>query len=260
MRGGGRRVQRVGVGQLLLLGQQGRVLAGHRRGRLDLGQAEPQRLRLGRALPLGPRQRLELLADRAVPVVHPPVVGQGRRPAPARRTGPARPAAGPGLSSCCWSACPCTATRSSASTWSSDTGTECPPANARDRPSADTERLSTSEDPLSSRSPPAFLDLARHFRGDQQPPLHRGPRRARPHPRRVGPAAEQQPERRHDHGLPGAGLAGQRGEPGRKLEHRVVDDAEAGDPDFLKHARLRPPRYGRASPPRAGRTWPPAGP
>jgi len=89
---------------------------------------------------------------------------------------------------------------------------------------------------------------------------HRGPRRAGPHPRRVGPAAEQQPERGHHHGLTGAGLAGQRGEPGRELEHRVVDDAEAGDPDFLKHARLRPPRYGRASPPRAGRTWPPAGP
>jgi len=57
-----------------------------------------------------------------------------------------------------------------------------------------------------------------------------------------------------------AGFTALTGETGRKLKHRIVDDAEAGDPDFLKHARLRPPTYGRASPPRAGRTWPPAGP
>ena len=38
------------------------------------------------------------------------------------------------------------------------------------------------------------------------------------------------------------------------------NDAEASDADFLKHARLCPPRYGHASPSRAGRTWPLAGP
>src|SRR5215470_14426752 len=60
----------------------------------------------------------------------------------------------PGLSSCCWSAWPCTATRSSARYVSSDTGTEQPPAKARERPSADTALASTSV-PSSSRPPPA---------------------------------------------------------------------------------------------------------
>src|SRR5215470_17406199 len=60
----------------------------------------------------------------------------------------------PGLSSCCWSAWPCTATRSSARYVSSDTGTEQPPAKARERPSADTVLDSTSV-PSSSSPPPA---------------------------------------------------------------------------------------------------------
>ena len=259
MRGGGRGVQRVGVRQLLLLGQQGRVLARHRRDRLDLGQAEPQRLRLGRALPLRLRQRLELLADRAVPVVHPPVVGQGRG-----QLGPAEPVQRvplpPGLEQLLLVGLPVHG-HQVVGQHLEQRHRHRMPAGERPRPALGRHRAAEHErGPVVVEISPGVLDLARHFRGDQQPPLHRGPRRARPHPRRIGPAAEQQPERRHDHGLPGAGLAGQRGEPGRKLKHRVVDDAEAGDPDFLKHARLRPPRYGRASPPRAGRTWPPAGP
>src|SRR6516162_4928011 len=58
-------------------------------------------------------------------------------------------------SSCCWSAWPCTATRSSASPIRSDTGTARPPACALDRPSADTERLTIRVRPSSSSSPPA---------------------------------------------------------------------------------------------------------
>src|SRR5499427_7838521 len=58
-------------------------------------------------------------------------------------------------SSCCWSAWPCTATRSSARPINSDTGTLRPPAYALDRPSADTERLTISVRPSSSSSPPA---------------------------------------------------------------------------------------------------------
>ena len=76
VRGGGRRVQRVGVRQLLLLGQQRRVLARHRA--TASTSASPSRsvsASASRSRSAG--QRLELLPDRAVPVVHPPVVGQG---------------------------------------------------------------------------------------------------------------------------------------------------------------------------------------
>ena len=78
VRPGGRRVQRVGIGQPLVLGQQRRILAGHRGGRLDLGRAEPQRLGLGRPLPLGAGQRVQLGPDRLMPREHPAVVRQQR--------------------------------------------------------------------------------------------------------------------------------------------------------------------------------------
>src|SRR5215472_7111583 len=58
-------------------------------------------------------------------------------------------------SSCCWSAWPCTATRSSARPINSDTGTLRPPAYALDLPSAETERLTIRVRPSSSSSPPA---------------------------------------------------------------------------------------------------------
>jgi hypothetical protein len=55
------------------------------------------------------------------------------------------------------------------------------------------------------------------------------------HGARVGPAAEEQPETGDHHGLAGSGLAGDDGEPGRELEHGVLDDAEAADPHLLQH-------------------------
>jgi hypothetical protein len=253
VRGGGRRLQRVGVGELFLLGQQRRVLAGHRGDRLDLGQAAPQRLRLGRALPLGPRQRLEFVADGPVPVVHPAVVGQGRgqlRAAEAVQ----RVALPAGLEQLLLIRL---AVHGHQVVGQHLEQRHRDRMTAGEGPGSALGRDRTAEHERGTvvvEVSPGLLDLARHLGGHQQPSLHRRPGRARADPGRVGPAAEEQPERRHDHGLAGAGLAGQRGEPGRELEHRVVDDAEAGNPDFLKHACLRPPRYGRASPPRAGRT------
>src|SRR6202021_830474 len=69
-----------------------------------------------------------------------------------------------GLSSCCWADWPCTATRSSARYVSSDTGTERPPANARERPSPDTVLVRT-RGPSSSRSPPASQQGRLYRRG-----------------------------------------------------------------------------------------------
>ena len=71
----------------------------------------------------------------------------------------------------------------------------------------------------------------------------------------VGAAAEQQSERGHDHGLAGAGLTGDHGQPGAELERRGVDHAELADPDLLKHPVLLraalghpAPALGRAAP------------
>ena len=82
----------------------------------------------------------------------------------------------------------------------------------------------------------------------------------------VGATAQQQPERGHQHGLAGAGLAGDHGQPVAELEHRLVDHAERADPDLLDHGapvtgprRAGAARPRRASPRRAGRTWPRAG-
>ncbi len=69
-------MQRVGVREPFLLGDQRRVLARDRLYRLDLGQAAPQRVRLGCPLPLRVGERLQLLVHRAVPGEHPPVVRQ----------------------------------------------------------------------------------------------------------------------------------------------------------------------------------------
>ncbi|MET3987810.1 hypothetical protein ABIC27_005712 [Streptomyces sp. PvR034] len=57
-----------------------------------------------------------------------------------------------------------------------------------------------------------------------------------PYERRVGPSAEQEPEARDDHRLARTGLARHRGETGRQLDHRVVDDSERPYPHLLKHA------------------------
>ena len=110
-----------------------------------------------------------------------------------------------------------------------------PPTWAVERPSADTVRARTSP----SRH------VARRPRRPAQPPGGRRQRRrcprhgAAPAPARtsagVGAGAEQQAQPGHDHGLAGAGLAGDDVEARAELEHGVVDDAEALDPQFLEH-------------------------
>ena len=112
---GGRRrvVQRIGVGQPLGLGLQVEILAFERLEPLDLFQPVPQVLGFPRPLAGAGDQLIELTSDLQVPLVDPLVVAeQSGELGPANRSSAARCL--PGLSSCCWSACPCTATRSSA--------------------------------------------------------------------------------------------------------------------------------------------------
>ena len=78
----------------------------------------------------------------------------------------------------------------------------------------------------------------------------------------VGPAAQQEPERGDEHGLAGAGLAGDHGQPLAELEHGLLDDAQGADPDLLDHrvavtgARSAcAGQQSRASPRRGARTW-----
>src|SRR4051794_7284770 len=71
--------------------------------------------------------------------------------APAKPSSASRCA--PDCSSRCWSDCPCTATSASANEARVAAGTEVPPANARERPSADTCRVSSTRS--SSTTPPA---------------------------------------------------------------------------------------------------------
>ena len=97
-----------------------------------------------------------------------------------RRGRRAAPAAG---ASRCWSDCPCTATSGSATSASRETGTDAPPTNARERPSAETLRASSTLSP--STSPPACVDRLDDVRqvGDPQRPLDpraAAARRARP--------------------------------------------------------------------------------
>ena len=85
-----------------------------------------------------------------------------------------------------------------------------PPTKARERPSAETLRASTTRS--SSTSPPACSTAAASLgqlatRDDALDPGLLGARSDRAG---VGPAAEQQAERGDDHGLAGAGLAGDR--------------------------------------------------
>ena len=89
---------------------------------------------------------------------------------------------------------------------------------------------------------PRVVDLAgdRTARLDPKPAFDNSAVGARPDPRRVGPAAEEQAESGHHHGLAGASLPGHDVESRRQLKHCLVDHPETGDPHFLKHGRLAP--------------------
>ena len=89
--------------------------------------------------------------------------------------------------------------------------------------------------PRPRRRPPPAPATASGTAGDAHHALDAGLLRAGADRAGVGAPAEEQAERGHDHGLAGAGLAGDRGEPGPELEHGLVDDAEGADPQLLKH-------------------------
>ena len=127
----------------------------------------------------------------------------------------------------CWSDWPCTATRGSATSARVVTGTEAPPTQARERPCAATLRARTTWS--SSTSPPASSTAVRKPSRSltATTPSTRGLLGARAHGARVGPAAEQQPERGHDHRLARARLARDDGQAGPELERRGLDDARA---------------------------------
>ena len=76
VRRGRGRMQRVRVREPVFLGQQQGVLALGGLGPLDLGQAAPQILGLGRPLTGRPGQLVEVGPDLAVPLVGPLVVGE----------------------------------------------------------------------------------------------------------------------------------------------------------------------------------------
>src|SRR5205823_4809157 len=58
---------------------------------------------------------------------------------------------------------------------------------------------------------------------------------ARPHPGRVGPAAEEQQQAGDDHRLAGSGLAGHDRQARTQRQDRLLDDAEPADPQLVEH-------------------------
>src|SRR5207342_3476967 len=55
---------------------------------------------------------------------------------------------------------------------------------------------------------------------------------------RAGAGAGHQRQRHRDHRLAGAGLAGEDGQAGRRLEVEIVDDPETADVQLAEHARI----------------------
>ncbi len=268
MRRGRRGVQRVGVTEPLLLGQQRGVLARDRRHPLDLVQRAPQVFRLGRPFPRPRGQLGQLGLHLPVPGVGALVVGhdggQGRAGELVQRLpllGGAQQLLLVGL-----------AVHGHQVIGQADQQRHGHRAAAGVRPGPAFGRHRAAHDQGAAvvvQLAPGVKHLLRGgpVRLDPQPPFDGGPVRAGPDPCRVGPAAEHQAEAGHDHGLAGPGLAGHHGEPGRELKDGILDHPKAGDPDFLKHRRgaplsrlvLRPGPSARASRPPGGRTWPPAG-
>ena len=199
-------------------------------------EAEAQHVGLLRALAGAGGQLVQFGGDGRAAAGRPRRTRRAARRPRRPRTGRAPAAAGRACSSPCWSVWPCTATRSSASSASSPTGTDRPPTWARERPSAETVRLIEQRARPRARRPPPRRG-ARRARpaGTTDPPLDHGRLGADPHQRGVRPPAEQQPEAGDDHGLARTGLTGHRGEAGRQLDDRVVDDPERPYPHLLQH-------------------------
>lgn len=71
--------------------------------------------------------------------------------------------------------------------------------------------------------------------GDQPATVDDGLTAARPDDAALGALAEQQPQSGDDHGLAGAGLAGDGGEAGAEGQSGATDHAEVADRDLLDH-------------------------
>ena len=234
----GRGAQRVGEPEPGLLRGQGGVLPRLGGDGLDLLEPEPQEvglpcaLRAPTALPRRARPRSLADAGRARRVPVAACAGP-----PRRRTGRARPVCAAGLSSRCWSDWPWTATSGSTSSASAEAGTDTPPANARDRPSAEICRAISSRP--SSISPPSSSTRSRKGRArrvDVDHALHPRGLRSGAHRTGVCAAAEQQAQGGDDHRLAGPGLAGDDGQSRGDLEDRLLDHPERGDAELLKHS------------------------
>ncbi|GAA2899307.1 hypothetical protein GCM10011428_10910 [Streptomyces violaceus] len=70
---------------------------------------------------------------------------------------------------------------------------------------------------------------------DGDPPLHDRLASPDPHERRVGAPAQQQSQAGDHHGLARTRLTGDSGEPGRQLDHGIVDHTERPYPHLLQH-------------------------
>ncbi len=250
MGGGGSGVQRVGVGQPVLLRAQRGFLARLRVELLDLGEARPQLLGLGGAGAGLRRQRGELVEYLAVAAVGALVVGQDLGQ---HRAGVLveRLALTPGLEQLLLVGLPVHGNQVIGEVGEQGHRDR---AAARESPGPPLARYGPGQHQgaVLVKVAARLFDLLRGLaaRVGAEPPLDRGALRARPYPSRVAAPAEQQAEPGDDHGLTRAGLAGQGGKAGRKLEQRVIDDPEPGDAHFLKHDRQpSPSRPNPADPP-----------
>ena len=192
----------------------------------------------------------------------------GRRtppPGPARGSPPNRSSASRWArwrSSRCWSDWPCTATSGSATSASLDTGTEAPPTQARDRPSArdvagqhDVAVLDLAAGLVDRRAEPVEPVGVDHTLDPRlRAPVRTMPLSARP--------PSSSPSAVTTIVLPAPVSPVITVSPGPSSSRRGLDHAQLADPDLLEHqptVAFGERSVGRASPGPAGRTWPPAG-
>ena len=216
MRRARRAVQRVRVGQPVLLGAQLGVLAVGRLDPLDLGQPAAQVLGLGDPLPGLAGQLGQLGLHLPVPLVGPLVVGGHGGQARSGETVQRLPlAARPeqlllvGL-----------AVHGDQVIGQVGEQRDRHRVAARVSPGASLRGHRAAQQqggPVIVEFATGLDDLLRDLAGrvDPEAAFHRGPVRPRPDPGRVRPAAEHQAEAGDDHGLAGPGLAGDDREPGR---------------------------------------------
>ena len=243
-----------------LLGGERLLLAGLRVDGLDLLESQPQHVGLAGTFAGGPEHLAQLGLDLAQPgeagavARRAPRRARHRRRRRARRAGPRVAAAGAGRTGRARRRAP----RRPA------TARTPAPRHRPGRPASDPRR--TPGGPAAagpdSTSPPCSSAISLEHLVGPHDALDAGRAGAGAHRAGVGATAQQQAERGDQHGLAGAGLTGDHGQPVAELEHGLVDDAQGADPDLLDHrAAVTGPRSAsagrrsRASRRRAVRTW-----